>query len=240
MTLRTPLRKRLYALAIVLLLPALLGSVGMAYNLFPYNEILELPTSMRAFSGESELTEKIYSKDFSVLSNQFEPQIHRSFCGVASSVIVLNAMGIEVSQDTFFENDDVSAIRPWLTVYFAGMPLHDLSRFLQIYNTDTKLTYSSDVTVEEFRQRVTLNAQNPHDFMIVNYSRTALGQAGGGHISPIGAYRTETDEILVLDVAIYRYPWTWVKLEDLFLAMNTIDGGRSRGFVEIAQQYKKP
>jgi len=34
----------------------------------------------------------------------------------------------------------------------------------------------------------------------VNYKRSAIGQKGGGHISPLGAYDEISDSFLVLDV----------------------------------------
>jgi len=38
------------------------------------------------------------------------------------------------------------------------------------------------------------------DLAIVNYKRSAIGQKGGGHISPLGAYDEISDSFLVLDV----------------------------------------
>jgi len=69
----------------------------------------------------------------------------------------------------------------------------------------------------------------------VNYDRKALGQAGGGHISPVAAYHAPTDRVLILDVARYRYPSVWVPLADLWEAIRTTDStsGRSRGVVVV-------
>jgi hypothetical protein len=71
--------------------------------------------------------------------------------------------------------------------------------------------------------------------LVVNYDRRELGQSGAGHISPLGAYSPATDRLLILDVAAYKYPYTWVPVSKLWSAMNTIDSdsGRTRGFLLV-------
>jgi Phytochelatin synthase len=74
--------------------------------------------------------------------------------------------------------------------------------------------------------------------VIVNYLRKALGQQTGGHISPLAAYDAKEDRFLILDVARYKYPPVWVKVSDLFDAMNTTgsaNGNKTRGYVLIAK-----
>ena len=62
-----------------------------------------------------------------------------------------------------------------------------------------------------------------------------LGQGRVGHLSPIAAIEKESDYILILDTAAHKYPPTWVKLSDLYQAMNTQDSStdKSRGFITI-------
>ena len=65
--------------------------------------------------------------------------------------------------------------------------------------------------------------------------RTGIGEVGGGHWSPIAAYAEQADMMLLLDVSQYKYPPVWVKTDDLYTAMNTVDStsGKSRGWVEV-------
>ncbi len=44
-------------------------------------------------------------------------------------------------------------------------------------------------------------------------------------------------KILILDVSRYKYPPVWVKTEDLWKAMNTVDStsGKTRGFVFVSK-----
>jgi hypothetical protein len=69
----------------------------------------------------------------------------------------------------------------------------------------------------------------------VNFDRKTLNQQGAGHFSPIAAYDSESDSVLILDVAKFKYPPFWVNVTDLFNAMNTIDSdsGKSRGLIRV-------
>jgi len=53
----------------------------------------------------------------------------------------------------------------------------------------------------------------------VNFDRKRVGQEGFGHHSPVGAYDAASDRVLVLDVARYKYPPAWHRLDRLFYAM---------------------
>lgn len=68
--------------------------------------------------------------------------------------------------------------------------------------------------------------------LVVSFSRPALGQTGDGHFSPIAAYHEETDQVLVLDVARFKYAPYWVRVEDLFQSMRDLDSDtkKSRGW----------
>ncbi|BAZ26274.1 phytochelatin synthase [Kalymmatonema gypsitolerans NIES-4073] len=77
--------------------------------------------------------------------------------------------------------------------------------------------------------------KNDNDFIIVNYNRSAIGQTGGGHISPIAAYHEKTDKFMIQDVSSYKYPPVWVSATMLWNAMNTGDAisGKTRGYLIV-------
>jgi glutathione gamma-glutamylcysteinyltransferase len=60
-------------------------------------------------------------------------------------------------------------------------------------------------------------------FLIVSYSRGALGQTGDGHFAPISGYHPERDLVLILDTARFKYPPHWVSLPQLFESMKAVD-----------------
>jgi len=59
--------------------------------------------------------------------------------------------------------------------------------------------------------------------VLVNFRRSELGQRGGGHWSPIAAYNGDSDSVLILDTAKYKYSPTWIRMEKLFRAVSTVD-----------------
>ena len=67
--------------------------------------------------------------------------------------------------------------------------------------------------------------------LAASYSRKTLGQTGDGHFSPIGGYDAASDQVLLLDVARFKYPPHWVPLPLLLDAMGRQDAatGRPRG-----------
>jgi hypothetical protein len=121
---------------------------------------------------------------------------------------------------------------------FGGMSLADLASLLRAHGVDAAVHYADASTVEDLRAVLEANLGHEGDFLLVNYARDALGQAGFGHISPVAAYDRDTEQVLILDTARHKYPPTWVPVERLFAAMNTVDSssGKKRGFVEVAPQ----
>ena len=168
--------------------------------------------------------------------DHFQSQIYRSYCGVASSVTALNALGyISLTQEAYFEPEQVNAVAPMEQVLFGGMTLDTLGALLNAHGADANVLHAEDVTIEEFRSSAIGNLQREGDFVLINYLRSTMGQETGGHISPIAAWDVETDRVLVLDVADYKYPPVWVDAALLFEAMNAVDSesGLSRGAVFV-------
>jgi hypothetical protein len=85
------------------------------------------------------------------------------------------------------------------------------------------------------RRELLANLSKPGDFVLVNYARAALGQPGGGHISPIAAYDKKSDSVLVLDVNPNRAPWVWVPVDALIAAMRTKDTQENRGYLLVSE-----
>ena len=92
--------------------------------------------------------------------------------------------------------------------------------------------------IETFREDL-LAAATASDgpVLIVNYSRSAVGQTGTGHFSPIGGYDAATDQALVLDTARFKYPPHWMPVALLFAAMQERDAdtGDTRGWMLLDQ-----
>jgi len=85
--------------------------------------------------------------------------------------------------------------------------------------------------VDEIRKDLIQNLARHGDFVVVGYHRKAVGQNGGGHISPLGAYDEISDSFLVMDVNPDSAGWVWIPAETLVKGMRTFDTVENRGYL---------
>ena len=213
-------------------------------------DTLPLPDNLTGFSthdGEAYFAESDARESYFPLASNFVTQKTQSYCGVASIVMVLNALGLpaplvpEYAPYRTFTQDNVlsertDAVLPRETLARQGMTLDQISAILATEPVRAEVHHASNSSVEEFRQLASAYLGEGGHFVIVNYLRKALGEEIGGHISPLAAYDAKADRFLILDVARYKYPPVWVKTADLFAAMNTPDAAndnKTRGFVLV-------
>lgn len=113
-----------------------------------------------------------------------------------------------------------------------GYQTRQLDEMLRANELDTRLVIVDDQKPDdEIRADIVDNLQRRDDFVIVSYSRRAVGQTGGGHISPLGAYDAATDSVLVMDVNPASAGWVWMPLPLLIKAMRTFDMVENRGYI---------
>lgn len=239
--------KRLLSISSIALFALLvLGSllVWDKYFRSPAIDLLPLPENLIALespAGRKLLAESEFVADYGQLTAHFVIQSRPAYCGVASSVIALNAlrnMEPRLDQSTFFTNA-ARQIKDPLRVSLTGMSLRQLGELLRAHGAEASVVYASDTDIETFRSIAQRNLMTDGDFVLVNYQRAELEQVEMGHISPLAAYHAETDRFLVLDVAAYKYPPVWVSTKELWDAMNSPLGessSRTRGFVVIREE----
>lgn len=117
-----------------------------------------------------------------------------------------------------------------------GFQLRQYEKVLQAHGLKAKAVVVDETTkLEKVRETLSKNMADNTNFAIVNYARKSLDQAGGGHLSPIGAYDKKSDSFLVMDVNPNTAPWVWVETKDLVAAMKTKDTVENRGFVEVSE-----
>ena len=214
------------------------------------SQTLALPDNLidlRSERGEQLLKESDALAAVVPLSINFVTQKNQAFCGVASIVMVLNALRLPAppvpeydpyrtfTQDNFL-NETTEAILPLSVLMRQGMTLDQMGALLASQPVAVEVHHAADSTLDVFRNTARAYLGKEGQFVIVNYLRKTIGQEIGGHISPLAAYDAETDRFLILDVSRYKYPPVWVTASDLFRAMNTIDAAnhnRTRGFVLI-------
>ena len=211
----------------------------VSQNLVPLNSI----------EGEQLLMTSVARQDYLPLSVHFVTQKNQAYCGVASIVMVLNALSIPApkapelgnfrvfTQDNVF-NEQMFKVRKPFVISFLGMTLKQLGQLLESHPVKAEVHYASDMTLDKFRFMAVKNLQESDNFVLVNYLRKSIGQQRWGHISPIAAYNHQTDRFLILDVSRYKYPPVWVKASELWQAMAIRDAesGKTRGFVLVSSR----
>ena len=238
------MKHALKAIAIFLAMAATLASSGIAWYAFsaPPREHLALARDLidgTSAQGRQLLAATPAKSDYDQLDPYFVAQSRRAFCGIATSAIVINAAlrrQPAMTQETLF-TPAASAVRSELAVSFSGLTLDQLANIIRAHGLQVQVVHATQSSLEAFRNTARTTLAEPLIFLLVNYDRATLEQDGAGHISPVGAYNPETDRMLVLDVAAYKYPYTWVPASKLWSAMNTIDpdSGQTRGYLLISR-----
>jgi hypothetical protein len=117
-----------------------------------------------------------------------------------------------------------------------GLELRELGGILAAHGLAVEVRVVDDKASDDsVRKELVENLRTPGDYAVVNYSRPALGQKGGGHISPLGAYDQDSDSFLVLDVNPNAQRWVWVPAAALVKAMRTRDVNENRGYLLIRE-----
>ena len=185
---------------------------------------------------------------FWTLARYFISQRIDTFCSVASSVMVLNALELpsppspmtypynKFDEQNFF-TQGVLARQRVKNIAGDGLYLAELGDMLKAFDVTIEEYHTNTVTAEEFRRLAVAALKSTDRYIVVNFLRDRITQEGGGHFSPLAAYDAKSDRFLVLDTARYKYPPFWVKAQDLWDAMDTVDEAAKakRGFLIIGR-----
>jgi hypothetical protein len=210
-------------------------------------ESTSAPIPLREPAGQELLFHSDARADYGFLSQDFETQANLSYCGVATLVMVLNSLGVPAppmpnhpgyrfwTQDNLFGGPGGERFLRAERVRREGMTLAQLHGWLIDHALEVRRYQGNQLSLEQFRLLLRQGLSDPRDRLVINYDRRRIGQKGGGHISPIAAYDSRRDLVLILDVARYRYPSVWVNSEALWRATQDIDpsSGQSRGVLTI-------
>jgi hypothetical protein len=215
-------------------------------------QTLSLPdnlTDLSSEQGEKYFLESGALQSYFAVADNFVTQKTQAYCGVASIVMVLNALHTPApttpeyqpyhtfTQDNLLD-EHTDTILPREVLARQGMTLDQLGALLGLHPAAIEVHHAEDGGLEAFRSSARDYLAAKDHFVIVNYLRKSIGQERGGHISPLAAYDAKSDRFLILDVARYKYPPVWVTASDLFAAMNTTDASnnnKTRGYVLVTE-----
>lgn len=120
--------------------------------------------------------------------------------------------------------------------YLLGVTLDQLTESLKLQGVNAKAypaKANNKESIEQFRAHVKAVTANPTQYMIAHYTLGVYLEDEGGHFSPVAAYDEASDSVLILDTWAAANSWIWIKLEDLYRSMNTLDGKTYRGYILI-------
>lgn len=166
-----------------------------------------------------------------ILTEHFCNQSDPAFCGVTTLLIVLNALAIDPMVRwkggwRYFGDEDVLLSNCCLSAEYVrrvGVTMEQLKQMAVCHGLQVQMERPRD-NVDLFRSHIQEFLQQENKgIVVVSYSRSALGQTGEGHFSPIAAYHEESDQVLILDVARFKYQPYWVPVTVLFEAMTLLD-----------------
>lgn len=186
---------------------------------------------------------------FWTICRYFVSEKFLTYCGIASSVTVLNSLGVDApddpqiypykvfTQDNLFTDEVLQRRRP-LEVEKGGNTLEQLATILNALHVQVDIHFANELTVEKCRTIVVAALKSSNQRVIVDFNRQTLHQKGSGHFSPLAAYHEGEDRFLLMDVARYKAPPCWVKATVLYEAMSGIDpvSQQSRGFLIVHRQ----
>jgi len=186
--------------------------------------------------------------DYWELIPTFAVQNTQSYCSVASAITVLNAMPIQkpvdptyapyayFTQSNYFTPEVIKIISPQ-TVLKMGMTREQMAETLARQGVSAKSIAGDTLNDDGLRTLLQKALIDDGQFVLANYLRANLGQVGGGHWSVLAAYDAQSDRVLILDVAKYKYPPVWVGISTLRQAIATIDttSNKARGLVVVAK-----
>eukprot|EP00536_Pseudo-nitzschia_multiseries_P000883 jgi/Psemu1/179689/e_gw1.11.279.1 len=198
-------------------------------------------------------------KSFYNLIEQHHTQTEPAFCGVSTLVMVLNALAVDPGQQwkgpwRWYSENMLNCCVDLEEIKKDGITLRDFQCLAYCQGLSVETQYCDETSsLENFRRAVEracleemllgneseVSGEDGNkllECLVVSYSRQALGQTGDGHFSPLAAYDKESDSVLILDTARFKYGAHWVKLPLIYEAMKPIDeaSGRPRGYTLLS------
>jgi hypothetical protein len=232
--------------------PALVQVAAAPKQTFYRRELPEPAIAFSSKAGRRLFAEALREGDLACyfpLAENFRPQHEPAYCGLTSLTVTLNALGVDPGRVwkgpwRWFHEEMLDCCFPLSRVRESGITFTELASLARCNGAEATLFRQNKHSLEAFRAAVQRAARLENGpFMLVSYSRKALGQTGDGHFSPVGGYHRGTDQMLIMDVATFKYPPQWLPVPLVYHAMSLVDksSGLCRGWMSIAKsRVNKP
>lgn len=207
-----------------------------------------LPDDLVAFAspqGRLLLRQALMAGDaeaFYPLVAHLHTQAEPAWCGIGTLVTVLNALEIDPGRVwkgpwRFFGENLLTCCKSLDLAAAEGMTLAELACLAECNGAQVERVHAEPQGLGAFREALLASLRAPlGPFVVVNYERAMLGQTGAGHFSPLAGWHEASDQVLILDVARFKYPPHWVPVSRLWTAMQALDPAteRPRGYLLLA------
>ncbi|KAL8542147.1 hypothetical protein ACS0TY_003126 [Phlomoides rotata] len=200
--------------------------------------------------GKKLFTEALHNgsmEGFFKLIPHFQTQSEPAYCGLATLAMVLNALAIDPCRKwkgpwRWFDETMLDCCEPLDKVRAKGISFGKVICLAQCAGANVEAFRTNQSSIDEFQKYVMACSTSDDCHVITSYDRRAFKQTGTGHFSPIGGYHAESDMVLILDVARFKYSPHWVPLSLLWEAMNTVveATGQHRGFMLVSRRQRSP
>uniref|UniRef100_A0A7S4VI28 glutathione gamma-glutamylcysteinyltransferase n=1 Tax=Alexandrium monilatum TaxID=311494 RepID=A0A7S4VI28_9DINO len=182
---------------------------------------------------------------FYPLIEQFHTQAEPAFCGLATLVMVLNALNVDPGSMwkgpwRWYHEEALDCCKDTAEIKKDGIEWQEWLCLARCQGLAVEAVRADEdgASLASFEAQVASVSSRPGgQFLVVSYSRKAVDQSGDGHYSPIGAYHRGRSLALVLDTARFKYPPHWLPVAKLWEAMQRRNEGtnRSRGYAVLAR-----
>jgi len=214
-----------------------------------------LPTNLTPLSSKEGKAYFLHSlatshaESFIPLSEQFLTQSEPAYCGLSTLAMVLNSLSVDPNVIwkggwRWFDEDMLlkGCCVDKRVVEKKGIVMEQFASLGRCNGAKMSMKRPDRCSENNFRNDVinVVSDGTQNAFLISSYSRSALQQTGDGHFSPIAAYHAPTDQVLILDVARFKYAPYWVPLKELYHAMRMVDDdtGKSRGWFVVSPELR--
>ncbi len=208
--------------------------------------------SLNTKLGGERLAKSIYEGYATSFLNevQYLTYQHNLFnCGPTSIAITLNALHVPAPLAESLGNYQMYTYKNTFTPEVVaktgisentifkqpGLTLDQAGEILNAFNgVNATVYHANQVDIRTAKKTILTALKQPNTIVLANILRSEMGQTGGGHFSPLGAYEEKSDSILFVDVASFK-TWgpSWIPFKTLYNSMHTLDGNKSRGFIVV-------
>ena len=130
-------------------------------------------------------------ESFFLLSSQFLTQSEPAYCGLASLCMVLNALQIDPLRLwkgvwRWYEESMLDCCRPLELVKKDGITLQEFGCLAKCNGLAVDQHLAEGIDKQKFIADLKRSCASEDFMMVISFSRSALGQTGVGHFSPVG------------------------------------------------------